>query len=166
MGQRPGRTIDYKEWRGIPSLEVASSAAATKQGTSLPFTAPGTILRVRQLIQASFDSTVQDGDTMSTVFGLGVVSTDAFAAGAASMPDPAAEAEYPWLWYGEIMLRQIGTSDVAAWGINAMRLDVDTRAMRRMKPGQSLAWVMQHQVVAGAPIVNVYFGQGRALVGT
>ena len=100
MARSRGRTIDYKQWERIAqSIASVSTATTTLLGTLL-IAQPQTILRSRGFVQAAFDATQQVGDTMTLTFGLGVVSMDAAAAGAGSVPDPNGDPEYPWLWWG------------------------------------------------------------------
>ncbi len=164
---RPGRKIDFKNWDAIPGLVQELSTPQTFQGGALNFAIPATILRMRGGVQASFDESVQAGDRATLAFGLAVVSTDAFSAGA--VPDPASEPEYPWLWWGVIELEcTIVTANWTAfpWGSGAMRLPVDSKAMRKIKPGESLTWVAQAAVMTGSPTVIAKFEQTRTLIGT
>jgi len=163
---RRGKTIDYKEWRSITGLSGAISTDTTTGGGALGFTAPGTILRARGRVMAFFDESQQVGDIITLTWGLGIVSTDAVAAGAASMPDPADEPEYPWLWWGDMDLASNLAAGVNAWGISAQQLEVDTKAMRRIKPGQSLVWIVQSTGAAGTPVTQLEIGQTRVLIGT
>ncbi len=120
------------------------------------------------MIQAVMDSTVEVGDTMTTNLGLGIFSTDAVLAGAASLPDPGAEFDYPWLWYGGMTLRSSLASGVpgSTWGPGSQSLEIDTKAMRKVKPGQSLVMVMEHTAVNGAPVVDFDMPVLRVLIGT
>ncbi len=140
---RRGRTIDYKEWREVPSATQDISADGTFGNGILNFTAPGTILRCRAFVQAHFDSTVQTGDQIKLTFGLGIVSADAAALGPTAMPDPLGDIEYPWLWWGAMFLasEQAAPSN-GGWGPQAQRIEVDTKAMRRFKPEEALTWVI------------------------
>ena len=112
------------------------------------------------------DATMQVGDTIAFAFGLGIVSTDAFTAGAASFPDPFGDVDYPWLWHGTMFLRSELAAGVNAWGMSAQRLEVDTKAMRRFKPSESLGWIVESATVAGAPATEVTVGFTRVLIGT
>jgi len=159
---RRGKTIDYKEWASVPGSSATLSTNTTTVLGSLAFAAPGTILRCRGFISALFNNTVQVGDILRLTFGLGIVSTDAVAA--VAVPDPDAEPEFPWLWWGQIFLDSQAAPE--AWGIGAQRYEVDTKAMRRFKPGTSLVWVMESTDAAGAPATNVRIGRTRVLIGT
>ncbi len=162
---RPGRVIDFKSWSFAPAFSTVLAAVGTTIGGSVLFTGPATILRVRGAVQASFDSTVQNTDQMRLVFGLGIVSTDAATLGASAVPDPGGEAEYPWLWWGSMQLRASANAAEGAWGTQAQKLEVDSKAMRRVKPGESLLWVVEVASVTGAPVTNIDFLQTRVFIG-
>ncbi len=163
---RHSRTIDFKSWRGMTPLFTAVTTATTIVSPPLTPGEPVTILRCRGLIHAFLDSTRQVGDTISLTFGLGIVSQDAAALGASAMPDPGSEPDYPWLWWGTMFLDgQLAAGGENPWGASAQKLEVDTKAMRKMKPRESLVWVMQSDTVAGAPVTEVRIHQTRVLVG-
>jgi len=163
---RGAKVIDFKDWRSIAGFQVNSAADTTNIANALAFTAPGTILRCRTFISAAMDATKQVGDEMIITFGLGIVSSDAVAVGGSAMPDPGGEPEYPWLWWGEVVVDAQVAAGEESWGTSAQRYEVDTKSMRRVKPGQSLVWVIQNQGTAGAPTVRQIIGQTRVLVGT
>jgi len=164
--RRSAKTIDFKQWVAIPSLRQEFSSDNTFLGGSLAFNTPATILRMRGYVSAYFDETMQAGDLMKVGFGLGIVSSDAFAAGTGSVPDPSSEPEYPWLWWGTIQLEAFIAAGQQVWGTSAMRLEVDSKAMRKIKPGESLTWVAQGSGGAGSPVTVIDLGQTRVLIGT
>ena len=162
-----GRVLDMKQWSDVPRSTASIATATTTLGAGvLAFAEPATILRCRGFFQASLNASQQVGDTIALTIGLGIVSTDAATVGAGSMPDPGGEPEYPWLWWGSMFLRSYLAVGVNAWGISAQRLEIDTKAMRRVKPGQSLVVVVESAGVTGAPTTDLDFGQIRVLVGT
>ncbi len=167
MARRPirsGKTIDYKQWSLLPAARVSTASVSTQISSALSFVIPATILRVRATLVILLDGAAEGG-VQGVVSALGIVSTDAFAAGAGSMPDPAAEPEYPWLWWKSAELisqttgATAGQSDIGS----AVRYDVDTKAMRKVKPGQSLVWVYS---ITDALAVDILQGHGRVLIGT
>ncbi len=127
---------------------------------------PATILRCRGYVQAYLDATRQVGDIMVVTAALGIVSTDAFNLGATAFPDPADEPAYPWLWWGQMTLESTLAAGDDAWGLSAQRLEVDTKAMRRWKPDETLTWVFQTTQVAGAPVTIIVNSDTRVLIGT
>ena len=159
------KTIREKIWNATPFTAATISTDTTISGGSLAFNEAGTVLRCRGYVQGFFDSTKQVGDDILLTFGLGIVSTDAFAVGASAFPDPSGEPEYPWLWWGQMSLFASIAAGNEAWGTSAQRLEVDTRAMRKVKPRESLAWICESTSASGAPLTVVHFGQTRVLFG-
>ncbi len=166
--RRPGRKIDFKQWDFIPAIELTTTVSGTFSGGGLAFTIPATILRARSRIIAFFDATVQVADTIDVGLGLAVISSDAFTLGATAFPDPLSEPEYPWLWWTDISLRaeETGAATNRAWGTASQLLSVDTKAMRKIKPQETLCWVMQTSNVVGAPTTRVDIQRTRVLIGT
>ena len=167
MGRR-GRTIDFKQWSFVPAVGLLVTGNGVFLGASLVFAVPATILRIRGNVILAFTQDVVIGDEMNLTFGMAVVSSDAFTAGAGSMPDPAGEPEFPWLWWSDTFLRQERpvATDSSAWGLSAQRIEIDSKAMRKVKPGESLAMVFQTSASVGAPPVEVDFQRIRVLIGT
>ena len=157
-----GRKIDFKQWSSIPAVTNTLTGATTQQGGALSFLVSATILRIRGYVQAHFMATVQVGDEIQLAFGLAVVSTDAFTAGAGSMPDPFGDPEFPWLWWGQIQLESISVAASAVnnggWGLAAQRLEVDSKAMRKMKLSEFLVWINQANSPSGSPDITVILG--------
>ena len=152
----------------MPAASTTTGADTTFiPSGSLAFLSPATILRCRGLIQISFSSVgLVAGDETRLGFGLAVVSTDAVAAGAGSLPDPLGEPEYPWLWWKEINMFSITTLDIGGTGSPLeFRQEVDSKAMRKVKPGESLTWIGQVASVSGTPAMRVRVAQTRVLIG-
>ncbi len=168
MGRRAGRVIDFKQWFSTPSLVAEVTTNGNTLGGAINFLEPATILRVRGAIHTQFDESVQVGDRMRITAALGIISTDSFNSGSANVPDPAGEPEYPWLWWDSWVHEATLTSGVpgSTWGPGAPRAVVDTKAMRRMKPSQSLVTIVETSEAIGAPTVQIHIGQMRTLIGT
>ena len=162
----PGRTIDFKEWELASGSDHAiSTDTTTIVGTGMMFDSSQTILRLRGNIWAAFDETVQAGDTIRLVVGIGVVSQDAFAAGAGSLPEPNEDPQYPWMWWGEMALESFAAAPISAFGVSAQHLVIDSKAMRRVRATQTLVTVIQSRLASGAPVTNVKMGSLRVLIG-
>ena len=164
---RPGRTIDFKQWSSVPGgiLDlVAGSVTAAGPGL-LSFAQPATILRVRGVLRSSFKTTgLTAGDEANLEFGLALVSTDAALGVVGSLPDPGGNADFPWLWHGEAIMY----SPNADFGdpFIQVELPVDSKAMRKVKPEESLIMMTQLVNSVGAPGVRVNMGRLRVLLGT
>ncbi len=156
-----------KTWSSIPASTVEFTSSSTGLFGSLSIGEPGTILRVLTniLISPTPGGTFASDDQCDITLALGIFSTDAVAAGAASMPDPASEPEYPWLFWRGVPLRLFNLSANEAFSSVSFvdRVSIDSRSMRRMKTGQSLAWVGQYVDVTGAPPFSVDVGISRVL---
>ena len=165
---RPGRKIDHKSWAAAPGLILESAVDGTNISGGLSFTIPATLLRFRGYVSAMFDETAQAGDLMVLTYGVCIISTDAFNVGATAVPDPADEPEFPWIWWGEMRLNSFGvlTDTRTGWGPAAQRIEVDSKAMRKIKPGETVTTVIQRSNTAGAPVTLVDIGQLRMLIGT
>jgi len=161
-----GRKIDFKQWDAAPGLIVETQAAGLLVSGSLAFSIPATLLRFRGYISASFDETKQVGDRLILTTGVAILSTDAVTAGAASLPDPATEPEFPWIWWGEFRLDSFFAGAVDGSGPGWQRYEIDSKAMRKIKPGESLVTIVEITNVIGAPVTLIDVGQLRVLIGT
>ena len=166
MARRPGRTIDFKAWDGIPGISLNTASDTTLSGGALVFDGAATILRCRGTIQAQLDESKQVGDVTTLTFGLGIVSADAFALGPTSFPDPGDEAQYSWLWWYEMKLRAAVAAGEEAYGASCHVVELDTKAMRCIRPAEALVIIVQNVATTGAPVVDIDIGQIRVLIGT
>ena len=165
MARRVGKKIDFKQWVAIPSIALDINTVTTTLGASIAFAVPLTILRIRGEVVINMDGAADNASNQVTV-GLGIISSDAFAAGAGSVPEPATESEYPWMYWYSTPLRVADFSAIATEASQiaaASRLVVDSKAMRKVKPGESLVWVIE---TSAAIAINVTVGVTRVLVGT
>ena len=162
-----GRKIDFKQWDAAPGLLTSFTGNQSALSGGLSFTQPATLLRFRGYVSAFMgESGATVADRMIMTFGLMIMSTDAFTAGPASLPDPATEPEFPWIWWNELGLHTEVASGAEAWGVQALRIELDSKAMRKIKPGETVALIVQSTNQVGAPVVEVDIGQLRVLIGT
>ena len=163
---RPGRTIDFKQWLLLGGLNADVSSSVTFVGSgSLNFTVPATILRIRGEVDVSFLAAgLAAGDDSEVGYGLAVVSSDAAALGATALPDPFGDAEFPWLWWSTAQL--FAPSADLGNGMTFRRLMIDTKAMRKVKPLESLVLIGQSSLNVGNAGVRHLFSRCRVLVGT
>ncbi len=163
-----GKTVDYKTWSAIPLLAQNVTANSTVLGGGLSFTTQSTILRMRGRILVFFDDAITAADEATVTCGIGIIPTDSFN-DPSSIPDPAGDVGFPWLWWGQALLSTPADVDVTrgtAYGSEVQMLEVDSKAMRRIRPDQTLAFMAQHVDVSGAPATRIIQGQIRTLIGT
>ena len=173
MARRRGgaKTVDFKQWSLVAGLITEQSTAATGIGGGLSFEIPATILRLRGMgeVMVAFDETRQVGDRIVVTYALGVIATDLFENPATDvLPDPADEPEYPWLYIGQAQLECFVADGDGALGASVYRaaLPLDSKAMRKVKPRQTLCWIVQRGGLAGAPVTLISIPPVRVLVGT
>ena len=138
--------VHNKEWTAAcivtTSLDIAVGAVVAFS----MFTADEaeTILRTRGSISAHFDPTAVN-ESVTLAVGLGIVTARAVAAGAASLPRPATEGSFPWLWHGWLMTDSFGlaVTDQSASPAWVDRLEVDSKAMRKVKETEVMALVFE-----------------------
>ena len=167
MARRPfasrGRTIDYKQWSSVPGLSADVAAAGNQGGSQLAFTFPATILRIRGGGHIGIDGGA-DGAANNVTVGIGIVSTDAATLGATALPDPQDEPEYDWMWWRELNVKRIvQTAETDSDIAGTVRWVIDSKAMRKVKPGQSLIMIFQTGTTTA---IDIEMEQLRVLIGT
>jgi len=96
-----------------------------------------TAVRIVGEVYVGYTISVTVTDSLSRVeMGIGVSSVEAFAAGAGSLPSPAAETEYPprgWLYVNSLAVWE--KTDSAGIQIGPAHFKFDLRAMRKIDKG-------------------------------
>ncbi len=154
-----------KQWNGIPAGVIDFTADATVGvGTLAPNTA-ATVLRMLggYTIEATAGGAFVADDACRITVGIGVVASDSAELGSQALPDPAAEFEFPWLYWRQ---HQFSVFDSTPSGLEILMFHAhsfDVRSMRKIKPRESLVWIAQYSDEAGAPPVTVRPGGTRVL---
>ena len=139
-----GRRTDYL-WVGAGDVipDVDPGAAAQFGVTATSVGGASTLMRIRGVIGATLNAgAVQEH--MQILFGLLIVSSDAFAAGVA--PEftisgaPAEEGH--WIWTGSLYLSSGSEGSVVSDHLSGS-LEIDSKAMRRVKANDVLAVVTE-----------------------
>ena len=158
------------EWNFIPGSEITMTADNTfVTGASFAATTRFTLRRLRGKITFWLESTLAAGDQVQVGVGIGVFSTDAVALGATALPDPLGEPGYPWLWWSDYRLFVVGSlspvENQPLQSAQSREVEIDSKAMRILRPGQSIAMVVQYSDVSGTPQVSFVQGRLRLLLG-
>ncbi len=159
-----------KQWDGISGLQGQNvTASSTVLGARLSFTEASTILRMvgSWSVSPTAGGTFAADDEANITVGLGIVSSDAFEAGAASVPDPNAEPEYPWMYWEQVNVYAF-TAPVAGDDLGALQKyrTFDIKSMRKVKPRESLIWVAQYGDISGSPPYTIFMNAVRVLIAT
>ncbi len=158
-----------KHWHFIGPVLLPFTGSATIGGAALALDGPWTVIRMlgEYLITFLPGGTIVAGDNAAIAVAIGVVSSDAFAAGSASLPDPLGEPEYPWLYWAHHTFSAIeATPEQNTTDVGSLRRSFDIRSMRKLKPRESLFTVAQYADGSGAPPMNVHIDTTRVLVAT
>jgi len=157
-----------KTWSNVNIGGSANLASASTNilGLVSVVLQPETILRAIGEVFVSIRTATTALDEAIITFGLGIVSADAASAGGTSMPDPADEPEYPWMWwhthhfFSAFAVDGTGSDE---FGVGMIRIPVLTKAMRKVKPQQAVVLLAQYEDIAGTPALRVG-GHVRCLV--
>ncbi len=153
MAQHRGSNRMTKQWTSLGGIVNSSfnSASTNVAAAILNFTEAQTVLRMigEYVIGPDATSAPVVGDTATLGVAIGVFSTD--AASITAVPDPLAEPEYPWLYWKAHTLNFETTSVDPSTAQSSVRQSFDIRSMRKVKPRESLAMVIEYQSGGGDP---------------
>ena len=166
MPDRRGGTRQRKHWHLVG--DVLQSFTANSTAILGSFTASGgdpfTVLRlVGELAVTAGAAGVVAGDAAVIAVGIGVVSADALAVGASAMPDPGGEPDFNWLWWYQAQMMYPIQAQVGG-PTEGARIRIESKAMRKVAPRQSLVMIGQYIDLGGGPPIDV-LGSARVLVG-
>ena len=152
-----------KQWESIGTVNEVFSGDASVVGASFPSLEAQTVLRMLGEYVIVPNGAPTAGDQCEISVGIAVLSTDAAVAGAS--PDPQSEPDYPWMyWAVHPMIFPTASLDPSS-GYSWVRQSFDIRSMRKMKPRESLAMVIQYVDGAGTPGILFQAGPTRILLG-
>ncbi len=113
-------------------------------GTTASFVVgPQTLIRTRGRVSVTLDAGAVD-EKATILCGLTKVSQDLFVAAAGSAPEilTLASDEASWIWQGSLYVTSGAEAAIVSDFLSAS-LEVDTKAMRKLKPGDAIAFVFQ-----------------------
>ena len=121
-----------------------------------------TVIRIRGQLHAQMDRSAEVAEDKATVVtGIAMVESNAVTAGIASLPTPATNVDYSWMWIGVQTLSTPTTLTEDEGPGRFQRLEIDAKAMRKANPSMALVLVTQVVSVIGTPDVECwgYFRQ-------
>ena len=134
MAARRGGSRPNMSWEFF-DLGATIAAASTKAllGTSVPNNAglDLTIRRTRGTFGVATDNLAAVAESQRGAFGMGLVSTDAAAAGVGSVPGPVSDAEWPgWFVWIPFVEGFITATAIGQQANFVRRYEVDSKAQR------------------------------------
>jgi len=114
--------------------------------TSLSVSSPFTMIRLRGYAHITLASSAAVGDGFTGAIGVALVNTDAFLAGAGSIPGPFTDQNWDgWFYHHFFDVRSI-TATIAD-GANAsaasQRIVIDSKAMRKWDPSETMVGMFE-----------------------
>ncbi len=151
------RLTEWTDGPGNPSVQQITAAGATQVTTGLEALEALTVVRIRGEISLKLSTVTTVGDGFTNLgLGIGLVTTDAFDAGAASLPGPLTDKDWSgWIWH-QLMGQMAGsaTTEVGRFPMEAIRYVIDTKAMRKMRPNQVLVGVVETGTEVGTAVLD------------
>jgi len=156
-----------KEWAVIPTGGADMTANGLTLGGALAFTEARTVLRMlgEYVVGATGGGTIAETDNAHITVAIGVVSSDAAAAGFANLPDPFGEPEYPWLYWADHEMLFPSGGDNGTTAQASLRRSFDIRSMRKIKSRESLIFVLEYTDILGTPPITAANALTRVLLG-
>ena len=140
-------------WSGVVvRTEIQGLAAVQSLGDislGVTFGARPTLARVRGNWMAHMVGSASE--SMIVGLGLIVVSTDAFVAGAASVPSPTDDLNAEWVWHQLIPFGPSTGAEASTAIDQHARGEIDSKAMRKMNEAEVLGFVWDSIITAGSP---------------
>ncbi len=152
------RTRRGTDWGFCVDMLNQSISSSTKQlgTTSIVVDEQQTIVRIRGVLELHLGSAAAAGDGYLGAAGIALVNSDAFAQGINSIPGPQSDAHWDaWMWHSFFSLHSI-TATIAD-GANAagvhQRIEIDTKAMRKWDPSETLVLMVEGTEVGTSVLI-------------
>ncbi len=159
-------------WGIGPGASVVVAAPSASQanilggGVVLVNEEKATIVRIRGSVQAFLTTASAAGDGFHCAMGIALVTSQAFAAGVASLPHPIDESDWDgWMYHRFFDLHSAFATLVGGFVVNdqsSIQFEVDTKAMRKWTENMTVVGVLQ-SVEQGTASMNMFF-DSRLLV--
>ncbi len=131
-------------WQGtsvaLSSIDLAAGTAAMVTALS-PGTLPSVCLRTHGELLFQLDTGGVD-ERVVVAYGLIVASENALGVGVTAVPTPFTDAEDDWYVHGYATMTSLAEAAVATDGI-FHRITVDSKGMRKLKPTEGVAFVVE-----------------------
>jgi len=155
------RKTSWSVGPGSSAITQISTTTASLVGLgAVPLIEGVTVVRIRGELVIGLVSATAVGDGFIGAFGIGDVAVPAFTAGIGSVPTPIAEADDDnWLYHRFFScLAMSSAGETWANGVtNALRIEVDSKAMRKQGTDRVLYAAIEVSEVATAAVLDVTF---------
>jgi len=159
-----GGTRMSKGWDGISGSLQGFAADGTAILGTLPFTSPGTILRIIGEYAIGLNGAPTAGDVATVSVGIAVVSSDAAIAGATALPEAFGDQPYPWLYWASHAMHFRTTTEDPSSQQSSGRFSIDVKSMRKVKDRETVVWIADYFNFNGDPPLAVAASALRILI--
>jgi len=153
-----------KVWSSMPGTSDSLAASGTFLEGTLGFAEARTVIRMLGEYIIGPSAAPVAADVVRIAVGIGLVSTDAATLGASALPDPSSEPNFPWLFWAEHAFNFPGTDPQSGSDTYSVRRSFDIRSMRKVRPRETLVFVVQYVDVSGAPPMTIGVAATRVLL--
>ena len=116
-----------------------------------------TIARMRGAMHVQMDRSAEVAEDKALVtYGIAMLEGRAVAAGVASLPTPATNGDFPWMWIGTATIASPTTLTEDEGAMRFERTLIDAKAMRKAGPGELLVMVTEVTSITGTPDVECW----------
>ena len=155
--QRSGRPNDY-DWEVAAGFDLARAVGAIVQFEIFATDTAETLMRLRgELLWWLSSSGSTAGDALLVSWGIIRAASGSSDVGVS----PITEGGAPWLSFGTATLATeaavSASSGAQCNGIQQVRFEIDSKAMRKMRENESLYLVAETADIAGAPVTDMSF---------
>jgi len=137
----PRRKTAWDVGPGGGGIITLTGTVATILGTGSQLTTDGiTLVRTRGHMNMWLDLVAAKTDGFVGAFGIGVVTSQAFAIGVTAMPTPFTDMDWDgWLFHQFVSIRGLDpATDLNPDGPRFQRFEVDSKAMRKLKEDDTI----------------------------
>ena len=109
---------------------------------SAPFSEPATIMRTRGMLSIGPQNSAADVEVVGA-FGVGIVSTEAFNAGVASIPEPFTDADWGGWFVWQAFSFELLFDDATGVMTPNWNIEINSKAMRKVGPNESVVFICE-----------------------
>ncbi len=151
--RRSGRRADLR-WTFGSTSALATAAGGTPSAVIVSSgNVSQTLMRIRGSILSWLDTTQAPGGAIFCAMGIIIMPE---GQGATTVSSPIADANAPWIWFQswELAYEEYVTDVIDAPLATVFRAEIDSKAMRILRPDQELQVVFESLNISGSLAVN------------
>jgi len=160
----PRRQTEWDEGPGGEAVTTIVGNILQILGAGVEALETLTVTRIRGLLTCDLSIVGGANEGFQLTYGIGIVSSDAFAVGATAVPNPQEDMDWGgWMTHGFMnIVSPVATLSQASSQVKRVQAVIDVKAMRKMSPNETLFMVVD-TLETGTATMKVFF-DSRILV--